>query len=96
MHEEILDRNKILYNLLYVIFKRKFSLLLFWFISFILIIFFTFLRGPLFDATCKILIQSNPQQQLILFKDLATPGEEGKKIDQAQNLIQILTSQELF
>jgi uncharacterized protein involved in exopolysaccharide biosynthesis len=63
--------------------------------SFALIIFFTFLTTPIYEATAKILIRPNPQLQLILFKDLATPGKEFPRINPAGNLIQILTSQEM-
>jgi uncharacterized protein involved in exopolysaccharide biosynthesis len=63
--------------------------------SFVLIIFFTFLTAPVFKATSKILIRSNPQQQLILFQDLATPSREAAQVNPASNLVQILTSQEM-
>jgi len=53
------------------------------------------LTTPIYKATAKILIRPNPQQQIILFKDLATPGEEFRTVNPAANLIQILTSQEM-
>jgi uncharacterized protein involved in exopolysaccharide biosynthesis len=93
--EERPERNRILYNILWVIFKRKVLLIILSIISFALIIFFTFLTTPLYKATAKILIRPNPQQQLILFRDLATPGEEIARINPASNLMQILTSQEM-
>jgi uncharacterized protein involved in exopolysaccharide biosynthesis len=63
--------------------------------AYLFIIFFTYLTTPVWKATTKILIRSNPQQQLILFKDLASPAEDVTKINPASNLVQILTSQEL-
>ena len=93
--EERSEKNRILYNILYVVFKRKAPLALLCAISFILIIFFTFLTTPTWEATAKIFIRSHPQQQLILFRDLATPGEEVTRVNPASNLVQILTSQEM-
>ena len=93
--EQRAERNRILYHILYVIFRRKIFLATLCFISFVLIIFFTFLTTPTWEATTKILIRSHPQQQLILFKDLSTPARETSPVNPASNLVQILTSQEV-
>ncbi|NVM20223.1 MAG: hypothetical protein HWN68_00400 [Desulfobacterales bacterium] len=93
--DEIPEKNLILYNILYTIFRRKVALISLSATSFLLIIFSTFLTTPTYKGTTKILIRSNPQQQLILFKDLATPGREAPKINPASNLIQILTGQQM-
>jgi len=93
--DERTERNRVLYNILSVVFKRKVLLPILCVVSFLLIIFFTFLVTPIYKATAKILIRPNPQQQIILFKDLATPGEEFRAVNPAANLIQILTSQEM-
>ncbi len=89
------EKNQILYYVLYVVFKRKVLLTLLCLVSFVLIIFFTFLRTPEYQASAKILIRPHPQQQLILFRDLATPGKEAVRVNPAANLIHILTSQEM-
>lgn len=88
------QKNQVLYEILYVVFKRKFALLILCAMSFALILFFSFLTKPAYRATARILIRSNPQQQLILFKDLATPGREVATGKPATNLVHILTSQE--
>lgn len=49
----------------------------------------------MYKATAKILIRLNPQQQLILFRDLATPGEEIKQVNPGSDLIEMLTSQKM-
>lgn len=64
-------------------------------VFFLLILFVTYLKTPKYRATAKILIRSNPQQQLILFKDLSTPGQDLPAINPASDLIQILTGQEM-
>ncbi|MCK4830930.1 hypothetical protein KA005_85260, partial [bacterium] len=93
--EQTAEKNRILYHILYVIFRRKIFLATLCFISFVLIIFFTFLTTPTWEATTKILIRSHPQQQLILFKDLLTPAREASPVNPASNLVQVLTSQEV-
>lgn len=93
--EQSPEKNRILYHILYVIFRRKILLSFFCLISFVLIIFFTFLSTPVWEATAKILIRSHPQQQLILFRDLATPVRETSTVNPASNLVQMLTSQEI-
>lgn len=63
-------------------------------ISFCLIVFFTYLKTPTYKASAKILIRANPQQQLILFRDLSTPSRQMPAVNPASDLIQILTGQE--
>lgn len=89
------EKNRILYDILYVVFKRKVALTILCMVSFVLIMFATFLATPMYKGTAKILIRSNPQQQLILFKDLATPGREAATVNPASNLIQILSAQQM-
>ena len=93
--EETLEKNRVLYNILYVVFKRKGRLTFLCGLSFGLIVFFTMLQTPTFEAVTKILVRPNPQQQLILFKNLATPGKENPAINPGRNLIQILTGQQM-
>ncbi|MBC2696165.1 MAG: GumC family protein [Desulfobacteraceae bacterium] len=93
--EQSPEKNRILYHILYVIFRRKILLATICFISFVLIIFFTFLTTPTWEATTKIFIRAHPQQQLILFKDLATPVPKTSTVNPASNLVQMLISQEM-
>ena len=92
--ERVLEKNQIVYQILCTVFRRKVSLIAICTISFSLIVFFTYLKTPAYKAMAKILIRSNPQQQLILFRDLSTPGREIPAVNPANDLIQILTGQE--
>ena len=93
--EEALEKNRLLYHVLYVVFRRKMRLVLLFGLSLGLVVFFGLLTTPTFKATTKILVRPNPQQQLILFKNLATPGKENSAITPARNLIQILTGKQM-
>ncbi len=64
-------------------------------LSFGLVVFFALLTTPTFKGTTKILVRPNPQQQLILFKNLATPGKENLAVNPGRNLIQILTGKQM-
>lgn len=92
---ERVDKNQILYNILYILFKRKMTFTVVCISSFAIIAFLTFLKTPKFRATAKILIRPNPQQQLILFRDLATPGQPIPRVNPGSDLIQILTGREM-
>jgi succinoglycan biosynthesis transport protein ExoP len=93
--EEALEKNRFLYDVLYVVFRRKVRLALLFGFSFGLVVFFASLTTPTFKATTKILVRPNPQQQLILFKNLATPGKENPSVNPSRNLIQILTGKQM-
>ncbi len=90
-----LEKNRALYYILYVVFRRQVRLILLCSASFALIVFFTYLTTPRYKALAKILVRPHPQQQLILFRDLATPGQGMVKQHPAANLILVLTSQEM-
>ncbi|MBN1842109.1 MAG: hypothetical protein JW883_07505 [Deltaproteobacteria bacterium] len=91
----MLKKGELLYNTLYVVFRRRVTLTLLCVLSFGFVVLFASLTTPTFKATTKILIRSNPQQQLILFKNLATPGKESPGINPGHNLIQILTGRQM-
>jgi len=81
---------EILEYILFVFLKRKF-LILFLFISTLMFfVFGTFLVTPQWEATTKILVLQNPKQQMILFKDLASPSPHAKNY--VHDLVQILKS----
>lgn len=89
------EKNQVFYDILYALFRWKARLAVFCALLFVLVLFFTFLATPKFKATTKVLIRSNPQQQLILFKDLATPGREVPVVNPARSLMQILKGREM-
>lgn len=93
--EEASEKNRFLYDVLYVVFRRKVRLTLLFALSFGLVVLFGLLTTPTFKATTKILVRANPQQQLILFKNLATPGKENLAVNPGRNLIQILTGKQM-
>lgn len=57
-----------------------------------LAVFGIYMIEPKYKATAKILVRHNPQQQLILFKDMETPGPVSHLINPANNLLELATS----
>jgi uncharacterized protein involved in exopolysaccharide biosynthesis len=53
---------------------------------------YLYLEYPLYKATVTILVHKNPRQQLILFRDMATPAEPDYKVTPADNLMEIVRS----
>jgi uncharacterized protein involved in exopolysaccharide biosynthesis len=76
----------------YVLFKRKWSAVAAFAALMSSMILLVYLISPSYEANTQILVRSNPQQQLILFKDLATPGAANPKINPALNLVEISKS----
>jgi len=95
VEDSSLEKNRVFYDALYVLFRWKGRLAAFCGLLFVLVLFFTFLSTPKYKMTTKVLIRSNPQQQLILFKDLATPGRESPVVNPARSLMQILKGREM-
>jgi capsular exopolysaccharide synthesis family protein len=91
-----LDSNDaFLFNLLYVLFNKKYLIVAVSAITFIGVILGTALVTPMWMATAKVQIQMNPRTQLVLFSDLATPAQMDPKVRPANNLIQLLTSRSM-
>lgn len=92
LQTDSLSPNELLYRLLFVLFKHKWLV----FATFMFIITATltgwYLIDPEYKATAKILVRHNPQQQLILFKDLETPAPLSFQINPAYNLVELSTS----
>ncbi|MFQ6091825.1 MAG: GumC family protein [bacterium] len=86
-------KREFLFNFFYTVFKRRLSIVMIFFAFFGIVLLGTYLVTPTFEATTKILVHMNPSQQLILFRDLATPSEVNPRINPANNLIQISTGQ---
>jgi len=89
------EKNIILYNFLYTIFKRQKLIVCLAAITFILVIFGTWLSVPTWDASNKILVRSMAQQQLSLFDDMSVPIRDSSKVIPAANFIQVLYSRDL-
>lgn|GEM_PF-2377188 len=79
----------------YVIYKRKGLILAFFLATYLGIIAGTWLAPQYYKATTKILIHTNPKQEISLFSDLAKPGERNTRVNLAQDLIQILTGKDM-
>lgn len=86
---------ELLYNLLYALFKRKGLVVLVFGITFIGIIFGTYLVRTSWVATAKLRVQYSTKQQLSLFEGITTPGGQVSGVNPANDLIQLLTSREL-
>lgn len=89
------EKNIILYNFLYTIFKRQKLILFLAAITFILVVFGTWLSVPTWDATSKVLVRSMAQQQLSLFDDMSVPVRDNPKVIPAANFIQVLYSRDM-
>ena len=88
-------KREFLNGFFYTVFKRKVSLVILFFAFFGVILFGTYLITPTYEATTKILVHMNPSQQLILFRDLASPSQVNPRINPVNNLIQISKGQSI-
>ncbi len=84
-----------LYNFLYALFKRKYMTFAIFFVTFVGIVFGTYLTTTLWKATTKLRVQNNPKQQLALFEGITTPGIPVSGVNPANDIVQLLTSREL-
>lgn len=89
------DKERLLFHFLHVIFKRKWLIISLFFSTMIMVIFFTILMTPMWEATTLILVESNPKKQMVLFPDIATPGAQTSPSTQSQNLVQLLTGRNM-
>jgi len=89
------EKNIILYNFLYTIFKRQRLILCLAAITFVLVVLGTWLSVPTWDASSKVLVRSMAQQQLSLFDDMSVPIRDSSKVIPAANFIQVLYSRDL-
>src|SRR3989304_93429 len=84
--------NEFLYDLLYVLFKRKYLAISLFIFTFVGIVFGTYLVTPIWKATAKVRVQLNPKQQLTMYQGITTPGGEIGGVNPANDIVQILTS----
>src|SRR3989304_6043806 len=87
--------NEFLYDLLYVLFKRKYLAISLFIFTFVGIVFGTYLVTPIWKPTAKVRVQLNPKQQLNVYQGITTPVGEIPGINPANDVIQILTSRVL-
>lgn len=89
------EREKLLFHFFYVIFKRKWLMVSLFFLTMALIIFFTYLITPVWEATTLVLVEGNPKKQMILFPDISSPGQPTSQDRQSQNLTELLMSRNM-
>lgn len=84
----------ILRYMIWVLFRRKWSICLFFGFTMACFIFGTFLITPQWMASSKILVLQDPKQQMILFRDLEAPipSDRGSS---AMDIVEILRGNEL-
>jgi len=80
-------------NFFFVIYKRKWLLLFFFIATYLGIVAGTWLAPQYYKATTKIFIHTNPKLGVSLFSDLEEMGERGTRVNLAQDMVQILTSE---
>jgi len=68
------EREKLLYHFFYVLFKRKWMIPSLFILTMVLILFFTYLMTPMWEATTLVLVEPNPKKQMILFPDITSPA----------------------
>lgn len=83
---------KILANVIYVVFRRKWMIAMGFFLMFFSMLFFIWLITPAYKAMDRVLIHHNYKQQLGLFKDMATPGIVNPRVNWALNMLEIAKS----
>lgn len=83
---------RILENVVYVLFRRKWMIIISFLLVFCSMIFFIWLITPTYKAMDRVIIHHNYKQQLGLFNDLATPGIMNPRINWAVNLSEIAKS----
>lgn len=84
-----------LISFFYVVYKRKWFILAFFIVTYLAIFAGTWLAPRYYKATTKILIHTNPKQEIYIFPDLAKHGEHDPKVNLAQDMVQILTGEEM-
>ncbi len=84
-----------LYNFLYALFKRKYITFAIFFVTFVGMIFGTYLVTSIWKGTTKVRVQYNPKQQLTMFEGITSPGSAVPNINPANDVIQLLMSRDL-
>ena len=91
--DQMLTPREILQYMMFVLLKRKWQILFLFVFTTVAIIGATFLFTPMWLATCKLLVQSNPTQQMIVFDEIESPGHVDPS-SFAPDLVEMLVSEE--
>ena len=86
---------KNLYDVFYVLFKRKYMLVAVSVATVVGMLFGTYLARPLWKATAKVWVQYNPKQQLTMQEGITTPGSTVPGVNPAGDVVEMLTSRQL-
>jgi len=89
------NNEKFLYDLFFTLFKRKWSIFIVAFTTFAGVIFGTFMKTPLWEATSQIQVDINPKQQLSMFENSAAPVPAGAGGTPSNKALDRLTSQRM-
>jgi uncharacterized protein involved in exopolysaccharide biosynthesis len=84
-----------MYYFFYVIFKKKWLIILTSILGIALTVWGTLLYTPLYKATSKILVRANVTQEVVLFKDLYQQVPKTSNIIPANNFIELAKSEAL-
>jgi uncharacterized protein involved in exopolysaccharide biosynthesis len=84
-----------IYYAFFVLFKRKWTILLVTLFFFLLIFAYSFLTTPVWQGTAKVLVDYHPKQQLVFFPDVSSPVTTKPEANPVNDIVTILTSQQL-
>ncbi len=93
--EEEKSKKFYVYYALFVLFKRKWFIVGFVLFFFLAIFAYSFLTTPLWEASAKVLVDYNPKQQIIIFSDVNIPIAGKPEANPVNDLVTILTGQEM-
>jgi uncharacterized protein involved in exopolysaccharide biosynthesis len=93
--EEQRSKKYYIYYALFVLFRRKWTIASVAFSFLFLIFLYSFLTTPLWEGTAKVLVDYHPKQQLTFFPDVSSPIAVQPKADPVNDLVSILTSQDM-
>jgi len=83
------------YNFLFVLFKRKWTVLVTFVVTLGTILFGTYLERPLYDATTKVWIHKNPKQSIRFFGDIEIPQMPINLYAPTSNIVEVAVSKEI-
>ncbi len=83
------------YNFLFVLFKRKWTVLATFVVTLGSILFATYLETPLYEASAKVWVHKNPKQSIRFFGDLETPQMPISLYSPTSNIVEVAIAQEI-
>lgn|GEM_PF-2080629 len=88
-------KDELLFSALYTVFARKWLILASFLLIFVGVLFFISLITPRYDGTSQVLVDLNPRYQVVLFPGFTQPSGRSPAVDPTQNLVEILTNQDM-